>query len=118
MALGVNPVSETTAPRRQKGANVPAKVKRPVVVTTEHRGVFFGNLNGSSDTDKTVTLTDAQMCVYWSADVKGVLGLAATGPSKSCKVTPPVPKITLQAVTAVMDATDEAVSAWGQRPWA
>ena len=52
----------------------------PVVVTTEHRGVFFGYLDGSRDSE-TALLRDAQMCVYWSADVRGVLGLAATGPS-------------------------------------
>lgn len=94
-----------------------ATKKRPVLVTTEHKGVFFGLLNGSADTDTTVSLTDAQMCVYWSVDVKGVLGLAATGPSESCKVTPVVPKITLQGVTAVIDVTDAAVDAWRGRPW-
>lgn len=94
-----------------------AAKKRPVVVTTEHRGVFFGNMNGSSETDKVITLTDAQMCVYWSSDVRGILGLAATGPSRSCRVTPAVPKMTVQDVTAVMDATDEAVKAWAARPW-
>jgi hypothetical protein len=94
-----------------------SKSKRPVVVTTEHRGVFFGNLNGQDETAKTITLTDAHMCVYWSEDVKGILGLAATGPSKTCRITPKVPKITLQAVTAVIDATDKAVTAWTARPW-
>ena len=94
-----------------------AAKKRPVVVTTEHRGVFFGFMNGSTESDKVVALTDAQMCVYWSADVRGVLGLAATGPSGSCRITPAVPKLTVQDVTAVMDATDEAVKAWAQRPW-
>ena len=96
---------------------MPAKTLRPVVVTTEHRGVFFGFLNGQPDTDTTLTLADAQMCIYWSQDVKGVLGLAATGPSKSCRVTPAVPKMTVQAVTAVMDTTPEAVKAWQARPW-
>jgi hypothetical protein len=91
---------------------------RPVVVTTEHRGVFFGHLTEDADRDsKTITLTGAQMCVYWSADVKGILGLAATGPVKGCKITKAVPRITLQAVTAVIDATDEAVKAWRDRPW-
>jgi hypothetical protein len=89
--------------------------KRPVVVTTEHKGVFFGNL--VSQDDASVTLTDAQMCVYWSADVRGVLGLAAAGPSRGCKVTPAVPRIELQGVTAVMDATGEAVLAWEGKPW-
>ncbi len=91
---------------------------RPVVVTTEHRGVFFGFLSGTSKpSDTVVTLTDAQMAVYWSADVQGVLGLAATGPSKNCKVTPHIPKLTLQGVTAVLECTERAVAAWQARPW-
>ena len=91
--------------------------KRSVVVTTEHRGVFFGNLVGQNDDSKTLRLTEAQMCVYWSSDVRGVMGLAATGPSRSCRVTPAVPKMVIQDVTGVMDATDEAVKAWAARPW-
>ncbi len=96
---------------------MPTTKTRPVVITTEHRGVFFGNLNGDDLAAKTLTLLNAQMCVYWSSDVKGVLGLAATGPSRACRVTPAVPKIVLQGVTAVMDATPEAVKAWHSKPW-
>jgi hypothetical protein len=96
---------------------VPSKAKHPVVVTTEHRGVFFGDLDGQDASAKTITLTNAQMCVYWSSDIKGVLGLASTGPSKSCRITPVVPKIVLQGVTAVMDATNEAVKSWTTQPW-
>lgn len=88
----------------------------PVMVTTAHRGVFFGFLTGDRD-GKTVELTRAQMCVYWSADVQGVLGLASSGPSSRCKVTRPVPRITLQDVTAVVDVTGEAVALWQDRPW-
>lgn len=88
----------------------------PVVVTTEHRGVFFGYLDGNRD-GQTVDLRDAQMCVYWSASVRGVLGLAATGPDARCRVTPPVPSITLHKVTAVMGVSDEAVKAWLAQPW-
>ena len=95
-----------------------ASKKQAVVVTTAHRGVFFGYLNGSQDrTAKTVELTDAQMCVYWSADVRGVLGLAVTGPTRGSKVGPAVPKITVQDVTAVVDATSDAEAAWRSRPW-
>ena len=93
------------------------EAKRFVVVTTEHRGVFFGNLNGDDPTSKVVTITDAQMCVFWTADVQGVVGLATSGPSKSCRVTPAAPKITLQGVTAVMEATPGAAEAWRKRPW-
>jgi len=91
---------------------------QPVVVTTAHRGVFFGFLAPGDDRgDKTLELAEAQMCVYWSSDVQGVLGLAAAGPSPRCKVTRPVPRITLQDVTAVIDVTGEAVKLWQGRPW-
>lgn len=94
------------------------KSKQFVVVTTAHRGVFGGYINGTTDRNaKTVELTEAQMCIYWSADVKGVLGLASSGPSKTCKVGPAVPKITLQDVTAVVDATEAAEKAWSGQPW-
>lgn len=88
----------------------------PVVVTTAHRGVFFGfTLNDMAG--KVISLQHAQMCVYWSADVRGVPGLASHGPTKGCKVSRPIPHITLQDVTAVMGATDEAVIAWKALPW-
>jgi len=91
--------------------------QHPVVITTAHRGVFFGYLTGDRNA-KTLTLTAAQMCVYWAEDVQGVLGLASAGPSKSSKVTRPVEGTsTLQDVTAVMDASAEAVKAWRDRPW-
>ena len=90
---------------------------KPVVVTTEHKGVFFGYqsrpLSGG-----VVTLTQARNCLYWSADVKGFMGLAATGPSKSCRVGPEVPAIELTAVTSVIDATPEAAQRWSAAPWA
>jgi hypothetical protein len=90
-----------------------------VVVTTDNvrRGVFGGTLAEHDAESDYVVLTDARMAVYWSADVRGVLGLAATGPSKSCKITPAVPRIELNGVTAVMDMTDVAAKAWAEQPW-
>ena len=90
--------------------------KKMVVVTTEHRGVFAGYPVGVAK-DRTIKLTDARMCVYWSQDVHGVVGLAATGPSKSCRVTAKAPSITLEAVTAVAECTPEATAAWEKGPW-
>lgn len=88
-----------------------------VVVTTDkdRRGVFFGKLE-SEDGD-VVELSDAQMCVYWSSDVKGVLGLAATGPTQACRISPSIPKIKLNGVTSVMHCSKEAVKAWEDKPW-
>lgn len=97
----------------------PPTADKPVVVTTEHKGVFFGYVPTNEAVDvKTLKIERARMCVYWSYDVGGVVGLAAKGPSKSCKVGPAAPSITLQAVTAVMDATAEAAAAWEREPWA
>lgn len=86
-----------------------------VLVTTEHRGVFFGRLVG--EPGPTVKLTQARNCLYWSADVKGFMGLAATGPSKSCRVGPAVPYIVLNKVTAVVEVSADAVAAWEASPW-
>lgn len=52
---------------------------RPVLVTTAHRGVFFGYA-AKTDGDQ-IELKKARLCVYWSRDMKGFMGLAANGPS-------------------------------------
>jgi hypothetical protein len=87
---------------------------KALVVCTGKRGVFFGYGDVSQP---DIRLERARMCVYWSADVKGILGLAATGPSKDCRVTAEVPAITLNDVTAVMEVSDEAEKAWQAQPW-
>ena len=69
----------------QKQNSMISKSDKPVVVTTAHRGVFFGYIDGKPTDAPTIRIERARMCVYWSADIKGVLGLAATGPSKDCR---------------------------------
>lgn len=87
----------------------------PLVVTTLHKGVFFGY---GEPTDKTeIRLERAQMAVKWTSDIGGVMGLAGEGPSKSCKISRPIPAITLRDVTAVMEASPEAAKGWEKCPW-
>lgn len=89
-------------------------IERAVVVTTSHRGVFFGY---AEDTDgEQIALKKARLCLYWSADMKGFMGLASSGPSKSSRVGPAA-DITLRNITAVLEATPEAVKAWESAPW-
>ena len=88
---------------------------KALLVTTDHRGVFFGY--GVPTAKSEIKLTDAQMCIYWSSDLKGVLGLASMGPSRNCKVGIPVPSIILRGVTAVTEVTKEAEAAWKKAPW-
>lgn len=92
-----------------------AKAKeRAVVVTTTHRGVFFGY---SADVDgEIVKLRAGRNCVYWSSDVKGFIGLAATGPNKNCKIGPAA-DISLRNITSVIECTPEAAAAWEAQPW-
>lgn len=88
--------------------------ERAVMVTTAHRGVFFGY---ATETDgEIVKLKRARLCLYWSADVKGFMGLAANGPSKSCRIGPPA-DIDLRSITAVVAVTPEAVARWEAAPW-
>ena len=89
---------------------------RPVIVCTDKRGVFFGYAKDT--TGDPIVLDRPRMAVYWSSDVKGVLGLAATGPSASCRIGPCPPRIELREITCVMDVTPEAVKAWEGAPWA
>jgi hypothetical protein len=91
--------------------------KSAVLVTTVHRGVFFGYMNGEEDAGKTVTITDARNCIYWSPDVKGFLGLAASGPSSGCRVGPKVPSLKLLDVTSVAAVSPEAAEKWEKHPW-
>lgn len=90
-------------------------MSRAVVVTTSHRGVFFGYTNQPSN--GTITLEKARMCVYWSPAMKGVLGLASAGPDKDCKISNPVPELELHGVTAVMQCSPEAVENWERGVW-
>ena len=88
---------------------------RPVIVTTLHRGVFFGY---AANTDgETIKLERARMCVYWSAAMKGILGLAVIGPDKDCKISPAA-STTLRNVTAIFEVAPEAVTRWEASPWA
>ena len=87
---------------------------KPVIVTTAHRGVFFGYAIETAG--ETIELKDARLCVYWSADCKGFMGLASDGPTSKCRIGTRA-DITLRNITAVLAVTPEAVKAWEAAPW-
>ena len=88
---------------------------RAVLVTTAHRGVFFGY---ADDTDgETIKLKRARLCVSWSLDMKGFMGLASQGPSNNCRIGPPA-DIEVREITSVVEVTPEAVEKWEKAPWA
>lgn len=94
--------------------NGKTKTERAVIVTTAHRGVFFGY---ATETDgETIALTKSRLCVKWSADVRGFMGLAANGPTKGCRIGPPA-DITLRNITAVLEVTPDAEKRWREAGW-
>lgn len=103
-----------TKPTAKKAATKTASRKAtkaiPVVVCTDKRGVVFGYTSNPSA--RPVVLTNARMCLYWSAKVGGVFGLADIGPDAASKISATAPSITLEGVTAVFGMTPAAVAAW------
>ena len=86
------------------------------VVVTTVRGVFYRTLIEDASPGKVV-LENAQCAVYWSADVRGFVGLAANGPSSTCRISPPAPRQTLYAITSINLCTDKAAAEWEKQPW-
>lgn len=94
---------------------MPSKEKeRAVVVTTAHRGVFFGYATQTSG--ETIKLRAARLCVYWTPDLRGFMGLASHGPSDSCKIGPAA-DIELRSITSVVEVSAEAAARWEKGPW-
>ena len=88
---------------------------RPYLVTTAHRGVFFGWANSTDG--MTITLHKARNCIHWSCDVEGFLGLASKGPTVSCRIGPAVIELQLRAITSVTLVSDAAAKAWESATW-
>jgi len=91
------------------------KTARPVLVTTLHRGVFFGYATDTSG--ETIKLTSGRLVVYWSRDCRGFMGLAANGPTALCKIGPAA-DIEVRNVTSVSEVTEGAAKAFEAAPWA
>lgn len=88
--------------------------ERAVLVTTKHRGVFFGY--AAETGGETIKLRAARNCIYWPANNKGFLGLAAMGPVDGARVGPPA-DIELRDITCVAECTEDAVEKWEKAPW-
>lgn len=81
---------------------------RPVILTTEHRGVFFGYATDTSGS--VIQLKDARMAIRWRTK-RGLIELAEIGPNAqsiiSCKA-----DIEVRKVTAVIEVSEAAQKVW------
>jgi hypothetical protein len=87
----------------------------PVLVTTQHRGVFFGRLkNYAKEREKrTLTLEGCRNVIYWSG-AKGFLGLAANGPENGSRIGCVAPVVLLHDVTSVSLCSDSATKVFDE----
>ena len=90
-------------------------MKKPILVTTKHRGVFYGSMADDSKLPASVRLTGCRNIIYWSADVGGFLGLAADGPTAGCRVGAEA-DVTIYNVTSVSRVTPQAAKAFAAHP--
>ena len=81
---------------------------RPVIVCTEHRGVFFGYADDTSG--NTIKLERARMAIRFGT-TRGLVELAETGPTNSSKVSARA-DVDIRKVTAVFEVTPAAVEKW------
>lgn len=116
-------MSTTTSTKKtsteKKAATKKKAARIPVLITTDNskRGVFMGFIDPADAYKEDIEATEVRMAVYWSSDMKGVLGLASMGPSNSCKISKAVDKAIIKGVTAVMQISDEALINWRKEPW-
>jgi hypothetical protein len=88
-----------------------------VLVTTKEKGVFAGTLKEHDKENETCILKNAKMCVYWNESIKGVLGLANTGPNDECRITPNVLTLYLNGITSITECSENAKIQWDKELW-
>ena len=90
-------------------------IEKAVLVTTAHRGVFFGYAEKTDG--ETIQLKRARNCIYWPPSNHGFGGLAVDGPHKGARIGPASSLIELRNVTSWSECSEEAGAAWEAAPW-
>ncbi len=90
-------------------ATKPKSTERAVIVTTSHRGVFFGYTDADSGAE-IIHLKRARMAIRFGT-TRGLMQLAQTGPTLGSKISDRA-DLEVRSITAVFAVTDEAVKAW------
>lgn len=86
--------------------------QKAVLITTEHRGVFFGYVPARQDMNaRTMALKGARCAIYWGT-TKGVAQLAHTGPTTKSRIGAPADLEAIHDIIAVWAVTPEAEQAW------
>lgn len=85
---------------------------KPVLVTTEYRGVFAGLIEDGADMSaRAMPLKDAKMAIYWGT-TKGVMELCESGPTNKSRISAKADVPMLHGITAVFDIAPDAWKKW------
>ena len=85
---------------------------KAILITTEHRGVFFGYVHDRQEmTARTMSLNGARCAIYWGT-TKGVAELAETGPTKASRIGAAADILAIHDITAVWAVTAGAEQKW------
>ncbi len=85
---------------------------KQVLITTEHRGVFAGEISEKQDLKATsMPMKNAKMAIYWGTTL-GVIELAEIGPNKKSRISAKADISMLHAITAIFKITPEAWEKW------
>jgi hypothetical protein len=93
------------------------KVRQAILVTTVHKGVFFG-YKASKVSKEKITITRGRNVVYFDTATKGFMGLVENGPTDGRRIGPAViGKSTLFDITGVFEVSANAVLKFEAAPW-
>lgn len=86
---------------------------KSILITTQHRGVFFAQVEESADlTAKMLTnLKNCRMAIYFNT-TKGVMELAQEGPNKGSRIGAIADVDVMHDVTSVISVTEKAAEKW------
>jgi hypothetical protein len=90
--------------------------KQFFVVLTEFKEIFAG-YSDSDPSQDIIVLHQARQVIYYSAETKGLLGLAANGPAKNSRISNACPEITIRRPVNILIATDQAIEKFSTIIW-
>lgn len=83
-----------------------------VLITTQYRGVFAGEIDDAQDLSaKAMPVRGARMAIRFGTS-RGLLQLADTGPTPDSRISAPADIPMLHDITALFAITDEAWAKW------
>ena len=85
---------------------------------TNGRAVIIGESDVEPIAGQPITLTNARMVLYWSAECGGLLGLASNGPKTGTRITHAVSRHGDECVRQWLRVSDESAAAIREwEPW-